>query len=57
VTRGEGLEEGRFVADLADRDVGVAAETFFVLRLRRLEVGFLQAADRDEQNLQRGLRQ
>ena len=52
VLLGQGLEQGGLVLDLAQGDDGVALEAFQVLRLGRLEVGFLQAADGEDEDFQ-----
>jgi hypothetical protein len=49
---GEGAPERLFVLELADGEIGVPAEAFQVLGLRRLEVGLLEAADREDEDLQ-----
>jgi hypothetical protein len=52
VAIGEGAPERLFVLELADGEIGVPAEAFQVLGLRRLEVGLLEAADREDEDLQ-----
>jgi hypothetical protein len=50
---GERADEPGLVLELADGQVGVPAQAFGVLGLRRLEVGLLEAADREDEDLQR----
>ena len=50
---GEGARQGRFVPDLSDGEIRVAAQAFLVLRLRSLEVGLLQPTDGEDEELQR----